>query len=259
MASRRALKAVLIDLSGTLHVEDCAVPGAQEALRRLRQSSVAVKFVTNTTKECRRSLLERLQRLNFDLEEREIFTSLSAACRLLEQRRERPLLLVEDSALEDFSGLDTSEPNAVVIGLAPEHFNYQTLNKAFRLVLEGASLIAIHKARYYRRQDGLALGPGPFVAGLEYATERQAEVVGKPEQSFFLEALRELGCSPEDAIMIGDDARDDVGGAQKAGMKGILVKTGKYREGDEKKISPPPYLTCDDFVQAVDHILHHLV
>lgn len=65
---------------------------------------MAVKFVTNTTKECRRSLLERLQRLNFDLEEREIFTSLSAARRLLEQRRERPLLLVEDSALEDFSG-----------------------------------------------------------------------------------------------------------------------------------------------------------
>ena len=65
---------------------------------------MAVKFVTNTTKECRRSLLERLQRLNFDLEERVIFTSLSAARRLLEQRRERPLLLVEDSALEDFSG-----------------------------------------------------------------------------------------------------------------------------------------------------------
>lgn len=71
---------------------------------RLRSASVAVKFVTNTTKECKRNLLERLRRLNFDIQEQEIFTSLTAACSLLEQRKVRPLLLVEDSALEDFSG-----------------------------------------------------------------------------------------------------------------------------------------------------------
>lgn len=55
------------------------------------------------------------------------------------------------------------------------------------MVLDGAPLIAIHKARYYKRRDGLALGPGPFVAALEYATDRNAIVVGKPEKSFFAE------------------------------------------------------------------------
>ncbi|KAK2818956.1 hypothetical protein Q5P01_024517 [Channa striata] len=259
MAGRRALKAVLIDLSGTLHIEDTAVPGAQEALNRLRQASVAVKFVTNTTKESKRTLLERLQRLNFDLKEKEIFTSLSAARSLLEQKQHRPLLLVEDGALEDFTGIDTTEPNAVVIGLAPDHFNYQTLNKAFRMILDGAPLIAIHKARYYKRKDGLALGPGPFVTGLEYATDCKAVVVGKPERTFFTQALSDLGCSPGEAIMIGDDARDDVGGAQNAGMLGILVKTGKYREGDENKINPPPHLTCDSFPDAVEYILKNLL
>ncbi|XP_038590094.1 haloacid dehalogenase-like hydrolase domain-containing protein 2 isoform X2 [Micropterus salmoides] len=217
MAGRRALKAVLIDLSGTLHIEDTAVPGAQDALNRLRQASVAVKFVTNTTKESKRNLLERLQRLNFDVQEKEIFTSLSAARSLLEQKQHRPLLLVEDSALEDFTGIDTSEPNAVVVGLAPDHFNYQTLNKAFRMILDGAPLIAIHKARYYKR------------------------------------------CSPVEAVMIGDDARDDVGGAQNTGILGILVRTGKYREGDENKINPPPHLTCDSFPDAVEHILNNLL
>ncbi|TNN86368.1 Haloacid dehalogenase-like hydrolase domain-containing protein 2 [Liparis tanakae] len=204
MSGRRALKAVLIDLSGTLHVEDTAVPGAQDALHRLRQAAVAVKFVTNTTKESKRNLLERLHRLNFDLQEKEIFTSLS---------------------------IETSEPNAVVVGLAPDHFNYQTLNTAFRMILDGAPLIAIHKARYYKRKDGLALGPGPFVAGLEYAADCQATV----------------------------DARDDVGGAQNAGMLGILVRTGKYREGDERKINPPPHFTCDSFPEAVDYILKNLL
>ncbi|XP_064164243.1 haloacid dehalogenase-like hydrolase domain-containing protein 2 [Anguilla rostrata] len=259
MAMRQALKAVLIDLSGTLHIEDTVVPGAPEALKRLRETPLAVKFVTNTTKESKQSLLDRLHRLNFSIQEREIFTSLTAARGLVERRSLRPLLLLEDSALEDFAGIETSDPNAVVVGLAPDHFNYQTLNKAFRLILEGAPLIAVHKARYYKRKDGLALGPGPFVTGLEYATDACATVVGKPEKTFFLEALRDLDCTPEEAVMIGDDARDDVGGAQNAGLRGILVQTGKYRAGDENKINPLPLATCAGFPQAVDYILEQLM
>lgn len=259
MAGRRTLEAVLIDLSGTLHIEDTAVQGAQDALNRLRQASVVVRFVTNTTKESKRLLFERLQRLNFNLQENEIFTSLSAARSLLEQNQQRPLLLVEDSTLEDFTGIDTSEPNAVVVGLAPDHFNYSALNKAFRMILDGAPLIAIHKARYYKRKDGLALGPGPFVTGLEYATDCEATLVGKPESTFFTQAVSELGCCPSGTVMIGDDVRDDIDGAQNAGMLGILVRTGKYREGDEDKISPPPYLTCDSFPDAVEHIMKNLL
>ncbi|XP_072353554.1 haloacid dehalogenase-like hydrolase domain-containing protein 2 [Scyliorhinus torazame] len=259
MATRRALKAVLIDLSGTLHIEDTAISGAQEALQKLRSAPVAVKFVTNTTKECKQTLFERLQKLDFDIQEDEIFTSLTAARNLVEQMQVRPLLLVDDSALKDFEGINRSDPNAVVVGLAPQHFNYNTMNKAFRLISDGAPLIAIHKARYYKKLDGLSLGPGPFITGLEYATDVKATVVGKPEKPFFLEALQSIGCQPEEAVMIGDDARDDVGGAQNAGMLGILVKTGKYQPGDGDKTSPPPYLICNAFPQAVDHILQLLL
>ncbi|NXS97001.1 HDHD2 protein, partial [Jacana jacana] len=265
MAARRALKAVLVDLSGTLHIEDSAVPGTQEALKRqatffwLRRAPLAIRFVTNTTKECKRDLLERLTKLGFDIAESEIFTSLTAARNLLEQRQVRPLLLVDNKALPDFTGVATDEPNAVVVGLAPEHFHYEMMNTAFRLILDGAPLIAIHKARYFKKKDGMALGPGPFVAGLEYATDTTATVVGKPEATFFLEALRGTGCAPEEAVMIGDDCRDDVGGAQNVGMRGILVRTGKYRPADEDKINPAPYLTCEDFPAAVEHILEHLL
>ncbi|XP_044132250.1 haloacid dehalogenase-like hydrolase domain-containing protein 2 [Bufo gargarizans] len=259
MAARRALKAVLVDLSGTLHIEDTAIPGAQEALKRLRKAPVTIRFVTNTTKECKQTLLERLRRLQFDISEDEIFTSLTAARNLLEQKNVRPMLMVDDGALPDFEGIATDSPNAVLIGLAPEHFNYQSMNQAFRLALDGAPLIAIHKARYYKKKDGLALGPGPFVTALEYATDTKATVVGKPEKTFFLEALRSTGCCPEEAVMIGDDCRDDIGGAQDTGMLGILVKTGKYRVGDEAKINPAPHLTCDSFPQAVDHILKNLL
>ncbi|XP_064628671.1 haloacid dehalogenase-like hydrolase domain-containing protein 2 isoform X2 [Lineus longissimus] len=254
-SKKMKVDALLIDLSGTIHIEDTAIPGSVEALQRLRNSDIRLKFVTNTTKESKRLLCERLDKLGFGIKEEEIFTSLTAARQLVEQKQVRPLLFLEDGAKEDFEGINTQNPNAVVIGLAPSSFNYEHLNEAFRLLMNGAGFIAIHKARYYKTKTGLNLGPGLFVTGLESVTDKRAEVVGKPEKTFFLEALRDLDCKPENTIMIGDDARDDVVGAMEAGMKGILVKTGKYREGDECRFAVPPVTTCKDFPTAVDFIL----
>lgn len=252
------IKKVLIDLSGTLHIEDYAIPGAVEALKKLRNAKVEVKFVTNTTKESRRILYERLKKLGFELNIDEIWSSLWAARSLISDQKLAPLLLVDNHALEDFSEVCTSERkhDSVVIGLAPEHFHYEKLNEAFRLLKSGAKLIAIHQARYYKSPSGLSLGPGLFVKGLEYAADCKAFVVGKPSADFFKAALGDTDTS--EAIMIGDDARDDIGGAQAIGIKGILVKTGKYKEGDEKLIDPHPAYTVDDFPKAVDVILNNL-
>lgn len=255
MASEKRIKAALIDLSGTLHVEDQVIPGAPEALERLRKAGVKVKFVTNTTKESRRLLLERLVSLGFKISSDEIFSSLTAARDFIQTRNLRPHLMVADAAVEEFQGLDTKEPNAVIIGLAPGKFDYGPMNEAFRLLLGGAVLVAIHKARYYRTNECLALGPGPFVTALEFAADVTAEIVGKPEKTFFQTALRLLETRPEDAVMIGDDVRDDIDGAQQVGIRGILVQTGKYMAGDETKILNRPWAVATSFVDAVDTIL----
>ncbi|XP_067670597.1 haloacid dehalogenase-like hydrolase domain-containing protein 2 [Haliotis asinina] len=249
------VKCVLIDLSGTLHIEDEEVPGSVDALERLRASDLKVRFVTNTTKESKRVLVQRLNQIGFNVVPDDVFTSLSAAHNVVMEKKLRPMLLLDDRAMEDFDDVTTEDPNAVVVGLAPDKFNYRVLNSAFRLLLNGCPLIAIHKGRYYRRKDGLALGPGPFVSGLEYSTGAKAEVVGKPETHFFLSAISDMGCEPDQCVMIGDDVRDDVGGSQTAGMTGILVKTGKYQDGDETKITPPPSHVASDFSHAVDIIL----
>lgn len=77
------------------------------------------------------------------------------------------------------------------------------INPASRLLLNGATLIAIHEARYFKGDDGkLALGPGPFVKGLEYAADCKAQVLGKPCPEFFRTGLE--GVDPSEAIMIGD-------------------------------------------------------
>jgi len=248
--------AALIDLSGTLHIEDLAIPGAVEALRRLRTSGIRLKFVTNTTKEPLRVVHNKLVQLGFDIDHEEIFTSLTAARRFVDARGFRPFLLMEESAKEDFKGISEADPNAVVVGLAPSDFYYDKLNQAFRLLLNGAPLVAIHKGRYYKKKDGLSLGPGAFVAGLEYAASVKAEIVGKPEQSFFQEAIRLLGVELNKTVMIGDDVRDDVLGAMDAGLLAILVQTGKYRQGDENTIEKPPTAVCCDFSAAVDYILN---
>ncbi|XP_042877540.1 haloacid dehalogenase-like hydrolase domain-containing protein 2 [Penaeus japonicus] len=255
----RRVGAVLIDLSGTIHVDDAVIPGSIEALKRLRATDIKIKFVTNTTKESKRKLHERLSRIGFDIEKEEIFTSLTAARQLIDKRNLRPYMLIADAAKEEFNDLPSENLNSVLVGLAPEKFDYEHLTAAFKYILEGAPLIAIHKARYYKRSDGLALGPGAFVAGLEYSTGCKAEAVGKPEASFFRSALEDLGCDPSEAVMIGDDARDDVGGAMQTGLHGILVKTGKYRVGDEDLIDPKPSYVAEDFASAVDYIIESFV
>ncbi|PRW45390.1 haloacid dehalogenase-like hydrolase domain-containing 2 [Chlorella sorokiniana] len=253
----RRIKAALIDLNGTLHVGSKAVPGSQAALARLRQAGVECRFVTNTTKDTISNMLALVQGLGFEIQHQEVFSSLTATRRLIEERQLRPFLLLHPKALPDFEGLPTDSPNCVVVGLAKEAFNYENLNTAFRILLDnpGAPLIAIHKGRVFKEPDGLSLGPGPFVLALAHATGRTAQVVGKPQASFFQLALGDVGCQPQDAVMIGDDVRDDVGGAQAAGLQGILVQTGKYRPGDEASAGVQPTATCAHFPAAVEWIL----
>uniref|UniRef100_A0A8R1TYI5 Haloacid dehalogenase-like hydrolase domain-containing protein 2 n=1 Tax=Onchocerca volvulus TaxID=6282 RepID=A0A8R1TYI5_ONCVO len=253
---------VLIDLSGTLHIDDMCIAGVPAALRRLKSNPrYAVKFVTNTTKESANRLYERLTKLGLDITQSEIFSSLAAAKHLIKKDNLRPMLFLENAALEDFTDVDIKKPNAVVVGLAPSKFSFASLNEAFRLLLDGAKLIAIHKGRYYKQKDGLSLGPGPFVEALEYAADVKSQVVGKPERAFFLAALASIdeSLTPQQVVMIGDDVRDDVLGAINAGMHAILVKTGKYYRGDEFEIPAASRNCVETFVEAVDLIEKNLV
>ncbi|KAJ1653831.1 Haloacid dehalogenase-like hydrolase domain-containing protein 2 [Dispira simplex] len=254
------LRGVLIDLSGTLHIDNAVTPHSVEALQRLRKAGIKVLFCSNTTKEGGSQLHARLTNLGFQHHPKELFTSLMAALQLVKKYHLNPLLFLSPSANSDFTKLVNTDakPNAVVVGLSPEDFNYLKLNEAFNLIRKGAPLIAIHKARYYATPAGLAMGPGGFVEALEYATRTQATVVGKPEKTFFTLALEALGLEdcPHEVAMIGDDVEHDLGGgAVTLGLQRYLVKTGKYLPGDETRVDPPPDGVFDNFATVVDAIL----
>lgn len=227
------LRAVLLDLDGVLYVGDDPLPGAREAVERLRERFAAVRFVTNTTTRPRSAILGALRRLGFAAAEDELFTPAALAVRHCVRAGHRRVALVVDDALrEDFAGLERAERDvdAVIVGDLGSAFAFEPLNRAFRMVMGGAELIALQKNRYWLTPEGLSLDAGAFVAALEYATGREALVVGKPSPDFFRAVLDTAGVQPTQALMVGDDVESDVGGAQRAGLRGVLVRTGKFRE-----------------------------
>ncbi|KAK9501090.1 hypothetical protein O3M35_002204 [Rhynocoris fuscipes] len=254
------IKTVLIDISGTLSIDNKEVPGSVAALERLQKAPVDIKFVTNTTTMSKKTLYEELTQTGFDVDINEVYTALMATNDFLKRENLKPLfLLPEDSVKNDFPDFSSfdGKPNSVVVGLAPQQFSRANLNKALRILLDGGKLIATHQSRYIRAADGkLSLGPGPFVQALEYASGVRAVTIGKPNSQFFMGALDKI--PPENAVMIGDDVKNDIYGAQDLGMRGYLVKTGKYLEGDENKINPRPYKVVNSFSAAVDDIVASL-
>jgi HAD superfamily hydrolase (TIGR01458 family) len=159
---------------------------------------------------------------------------------------------MNDDAKRDFAELEQADNNvdAVILGDLGERFAYEPLNRAFRLVMDGAELVALQKNRYWLRPDGLSLDVGPFAAALEYATGLEAVVVGKPSQSFFALVLHDLGVEPEQAAMVGDDIDSDIGGAQAAGLQRILVRTGKHRADALERSGVEPWATVDSIADV---------
>ncbi len=254
MAANFSPKAVLIDLAGVLHTGDEALPGAVLALARLRASGLALRFLTNTTRTPSNILFAKLQRMGFTLAAGEIQTAALAARTLVRRRRLKPLWLVHPDIAAEM-GDSAVDPDVVVLGDMGEHFTYPLLNRAFRLLMDGLPLMAMARNRYFMEADGLSLDMGAFVAGLEYSAGVSAEVTGKPAAPFFEAALAELGVAAADAVLIGDDLADDIGGAQAAGIPGILVRTGKFRPGDDAHPEIRPAAVVDDFTAAVNAII----
>lgn len=226
-------EALLIDIDGVLTHGGEPLPGAADAVDELRER-FPVRFLTNTSRKSSFTLLGELGDAGFDVSREEVFTAPMAAAALLEEGGVDSVLMLTSKDLErDFGEfeLDADEPDAVVVGDMGRDFRYGPLNEAFRALMDGAELVAVHRNRYWDSGDGLRLDAGPFVAALEYAAGVEAEVAGKPSTNFFRAALEGVGVSPGDAVMVGDDAYGDVIGAAEAGLGTVLVKGGKYRPG----------------------------
>jgi HAD superfamily hydrolase (TIGR01458 family) len=240
--------AVLIDIDGVLTVSWQPLPGAVAALRRLRAAGLPLALVTNTTSRPRASIAAALAEAGFPVTAADILTAPAIAAAYLKDNHPgaRCLLLNSGQITGDLAGItlarddDQARVDVVLVGGAGPEFSYQALNRAFGHLQDGAALVAMHRGMYWRTSDGLALDSGAFVAGLEQAAGVEAVVVGKPAAAFFATALAHLSAGAADTLMVGDDIETDVLAAQRQGLTGVLVKTGKYLPAVHRQASGTP-------------------
>jgi HAD superfamily hydrolase (TIGR01458 family) len=237
---------ILLDIDGVLHVSGEPIDGAAGAIARLRDAGHRLRFVTNNTTRSRRGLAEEIRSLGIDLRDEELQTTPLAAAHALTGRR--VLALTMPAIVEDLEGVQLVGENAeaVLLGGADESFetnqvfSYMNLARAFAELQDGAELFCLHKNRWWQTSRGALLDAGAFVAGLEYAAETEATVLGKPSAAYFAAALDALEDEPEETWMVGDDVETDVAGAAAFGLRTVLVQTGKFRQEalDEATVKP---------------------
>jgi len=239
----RTISGFLIDIDGVLLTGNQRLPGALECIQFLKEREIPFLLVTNTTRQSRITIWHQLKRTWFPIEEEEIYTSPLAAVSWLRSRKVKDIsLLLSGSAVNDFKEFKITayNPEYIIMGDIGRDLNFDRLNSTFRMIMNGAKIVALQKNRYWQTDEGLTIDAGAAVAALEYATNKRATLIGKPSKEFFLQAAKILEIPAKELAMVGDDLEADVQGAQKVGLSGILVKTGKFREDifAKSKIKP---------------------
>ncbi len=248
----------MLDVDGDLHVSGEPIAGAAAAVKRLRADGHRLRFVTNSTTRSRAQLTEQLRSMGIEVDDEELQTTGGVAVDQLSGKR--VLALVMSGMLEDLAGLQLVGMNvdAVLMGGADEGeetgrvFSYLNLNRAFHELEAGAELYCLHKNRWWQTSDGPRLDAGMFVAGLEYAADTEARVLGKPSAAYYKAALAALDADAELTWMIGDDLEGDVIGASNHGIHTILVRTGKFRPDEVERSRVQPDAIVSSIAQVPD-------
>jgi HAD superfamily hydrolase (TIGR01458 family) len=258
------IKGWLIDLEDTLYTGDRLFHGAKEFIEKLRAGRRSFRFISNTIILSRRQIAEQLQILGIAAEEKEIFTSSSAAAHILRSFDGiKCYFAVADNLMEDFKEIEISEknPDYVVIGDVGTSMNYELMNKMFKFVMAGSELIALQKNKFVRGVDGLQIDAGAFVTAIEYASDKEAKIIGKPSRQFFNLAVHDMRVEAgqrwlsAEFAMVGDDIETDIKGAMEAGLAGILVKTGKYNDSYSAHFGIVPDSTFDS-IEDLNNSFH---
>jgi HAD superfamily hydrolase (TIGR01458 family) len=252
------MAAILLDVDGVLHVSGAPIAGAAAAVRRLRADGHRIRFVSNTTTRSRAHIGEQLRQMGIEVDDDELQTTGAVAARVLKGKR--VLALTMPGLLDDLEGLQLVGMNvdAVLLGGADEGeetgrvFSYLNLNRAFHELEAGADLYCLHKNRWWQTAEGARLDAGAFVAGLEYAADIEATVLGKPSNAYFAAALEALDAEAGLTWMVGDDLETDIVGAHKHGMKTLLVRTGKFRPDDVERSPVQPDGIVSSIAQLPD-------
>jgi len=250
---------LVLDLDGCVWVGAELTPGAPEAIAELRAAGKRLAFLTNNSRRSPEDYVRKLWSLGLRASLEEVVTVGSAIQHVLagDQRRDTFVIgsealfrHVSDAGQRIVNGTPRARSAELVVVAGHDDFNYDELRDATQALLTGAELIAADRDRTFPEHDGLWPGSGAIVAALEYATERTARVVGKPESQIFMTALDRLDGGP--TLVVGDRVDVDLAGAAAAGLDAAIVLTGVSTESEAKRATDPAPV-------AIAQDLHSLV
>ncbi len=242
------LKAVLLDLDGTVYLGDAEVPGASEFVRHCTLRGIRCLFVTNRANRTPEVIRDQLRGYGVPCETEDVLTSAQATARYLGQGS---VYMIGEEGLERAlreQGIRITDenPDAVVVGY-DRRFSYDKLAVACRLIGNGARFIATNPDHRLRFEGQTLPGTGSIVAAVEIGSGVPPEVVGKPQRLIFDMALQTLGCLPGEAIAVGDNLDTDIGACAAAGIPSVLLLTGISRREDLGEHKPKPDYVEEDF------------
>ena len=256
MTGRRPrVEGLLLDMDGVLTVSTEPLPGAADAVARLQRAGLPVRILTNTTAYTRAAIGAGLRRRGFRIGDDEVLTAPVAAVAYLQTAHPGARVYVLGDARHDDMralrrvGVD-EHPDIVLVSGADESFAFDNLNHVYRALLDGAILVSMHRNLTWMTLEGECLDAGAYLIGLERAAHREAAVTGKPAPEFFRAGLESLGLPADAVAMVGDDIENDVLAAQAAGVAGVLVRTGKFRQELVDRASRRPDHIVDSIVEV---------
>jgi len=254
-AAVHGVRGFVLDADGVLVLQSAPIPGSVEAVRTLQDRGIPFRVVTNFSQLHRETLAGLFGKGGLAIDPDRIITGTSATAAYTAAKHPgRPLfVLAATDARREFDGQDLVTADeadalpagtiaAVIIGDAGDELSFRNMDVAFRLVHGGADLLAMHRNRWWLTPKGMTLDAGGFVVGLEFATGRRARTLGKPSPVVFRQAVAGLVADlgerlPRSAFaMVGDDPQADVAAAQRVGLRGILVLSGKTTAEDVARL-----------------------
>jgi len=253
-------KGFLLDIDGVLVRGGEALPGAKEALEKLRELGPVLLLTNNSTKS-RVGTTERLSAAGIPAKPAEVLPSCYVAAQYLRREfgRVRFWFIGESGIQEEMSALghilvQPEQAEWIVVGM-DRRLNYEKLAQALRALLRGARLLATNEDPTFPTPEGLVPGAGAVVGALRGMGFPPEIVVGKPSAVAFQVALDLLGLGPTEVLMIGDRLDTDIAGAKALGMDTALVLSGVTRREDLAGAKIKPDFVAEDLAALVRELL----
>ena len=240
----------ILDLDGCVWIGDEPTPRAVEAIDTLREAGKPVVYATNDPRSATEDYVARLWGIGVRASLGDVVTVGGALQHLLaETRSGRTAFVVgtealrrhvTDAGLRVLNGTDLASRAEVVVVGGTEDLVYDDLRYAALAVRRGADFLATARDPTYPQPDGLWPGTGALLAAVEVASDRKAQIVGKPEPQLMLTALDRFEGDEGRTLVVGDRVDTDLAAAAAAELDAALVLSGGTERQALNVFEPAP-------------------